>query len=599
MRKECITKNIFQNAYGKVQIGILFCSEMKKREEQVDMENHLEYRNRYQEWLDFEELQPELRAELEEIKEDETEIYDRFYQELAFGTAGLRGILGAGTNRMNIYTVRRATAGLALYLLSQHGGEAQQRGVVIAYDSRMYSQRFAQETALTLNSFGIRTYVFDRLTPTPELSFAVSYRNAIAGVVITASHNPKEYNGYKVYNEYGCQITGEMAEGILEYINHYQELEDLPMMLSYETACERDLYHEIGDVYHQAYQKAVLQQTLLHDVTAKENLKVVYTPLHGTGLLPVTGVLAKDGFTQISVLESQKDPDAMFGTVRSPNPEEKDALQLAIAYGEQIGADLILGTDPDADRVGIAVWDDSAYVLLTGNQTGALLVDYVLSQKLLEKDSVVLKTIVTSELGAEIATAHGVEVMNVLTGFKYIGEKMIAFSKAQDHTFVMGYEESYGYLVGDHAKDKDAVVAAMLICEMAAHQKAQGKTLLQRLEELYQQYGYYKDSVDSLTMPGADGQQCIADIMTKLRAQRLVQIGGQEISERKDYQDGIDELPKANVLKYFFTDGGWMAVRPSGTEPKIKFYYSVRGTTMAEAESKVAALQDAVKQLMQ
>ena len=556
------------------------------------------YLNRYQEWLEFEELQPELREELESIRGNDKEIYERFYQDLTFGTGGLRGILGAGTNRMNIYTVRRATAGLALYLLSNHGGEAQQRGVVIAYDSRAYSQRFAQEAALTLNSFGIRTYVFDYLTPTPELSFAVNYRQAIAGIVITASHNPKEYNGYKVYNEYGCQITGEMAEGILEYINHYQELEDLPMMLRYETACERDLYHVIGDVYHQAYQNAVLQQALLHDSAAKEDLKVVYTPLHGTGMIPVTGVLDKDGFTQIHVLESQKEPDRAFSTVRSPNPEEKDALQLAIAYAAEIGADLVLGTDPDADRVGIAVWNGNEYILLTGNQTGALLADYVLSRKELDDNAVVIKAIVTSELGADIANAHGAEVMNVLTGFKYIGEKMIGFDKNSDHTFIMGYEESYGYLVGNHAKDKDAVVASMLICEMAAYQKAQGKTLLERLEELYQEHGYYKEALDSFTLPGADGQERIAAIMADLRARELNEIGGQAIAEVKDYKNGIDDLPKADVLKYFFVSGGWMAVRPSGTEPKIKFYYSVRGKTMAEAEAKVAALQSAVQEIM-
>ena len=558
----------------------------------------MEYKNRYQEWLDFEELQPELREELEQIKDDDKEIYERFYQELTFGTGGLRGILGAGTNRMNVYTVRRATAGLALYLLSNHGGEAQQRGVVIAYDSRAYSKQFAQEAALTLNSFGIRTYVFDCLTPTPELSFAVNYRQAIAGIVITASHNPKEYNGYKVYNEYGCQITGEMAEAILENINRYQELEDLPMMLSYETAEARDLYHVVDDMYHQAYQKAVLEQALLHDTVAKENLKVVYTPLHGTGLVPVTNVLDKDGFTQIHVLESQKEPDSAFSTVRSPNPEEKDALQLAIAYGEKIGADLVLGTDPDADRVGIAVWNGTEFVLLTGNQTGALLADYVLSQRELDETAVVIKTIVTSELGADIAEAHGAEVMNVLTGFKYIGEKMIGFDKNKDHTFIMGYEESYGYLVGNHAKDKDAVVASMLICEMAAYQKVQGKTLLERLEELYQQHGYYKEALDSFTLPGADGQERIAAIMAQLRAQQANEVGGQTIAEIKDYKAGIDNLPKADVLKYFLADGGWMAVRPSGTEPKIKFYYSVRGTTMADAEAKVTALQSAVKEIM-
>lgn len=559
----------------------------------------MEYRVRYQQWCEFGQLEPGLRQELEQIRENDKEIYERFYQDLTFGTGGLRGMMGAGTNRMNIYTVQRATAGLALYLLSAYGLEAMQRGVVIAYDSRKNSQLFALETALTLNSFGIRAYVFDRLTPTPELSFAVIYRQAVAGVVITASHNPKEYNGYKVYNEYGCQIVSEAAEAILEKINQYQTLDQLPLLLSYTDACKQDLYHEIGAEYHQAFQQAVLKQALLHDSKAKENLNVVYTPLHGTGLLPVTAVLDKDGFTQIHVLESQKEPDGAFSTVRSPNPEEKDALQLAIAYAQQIGADLVLGTDPDSDRVGIAVSNGSEFTLLTGNQTGALLADYVLGQTTLDEKSVVIKTIVTSELGADIAEAHGVAVMNVLTGFKYIGEKMIGFAKNHDYHFIMGYEESYGYLVGEHARDKDAVVASMLICEMAAYQKAQGKTLLQRLEELYQQYGYYKEALDSFTLPGSDGQQRIAQIMTELRAQQPQQIGGQAIAEIKDYQHGLDNLPKANVLKYVFADGGWMAVRPSGTEPKIKFYYSLRGETMEVAEKRVKALQEAVKALMQ
>ncbi len=560
--------------------------------------SNMEYRIRYRQWLDYEALEPDLRAELEAIKDNETEIRERFCQDLTFGTAGLRGIMGAGTNRMNVYTVQRATAGLGLYLLTTHGKEAMQRGVVIAYDNRANSELFAKEAALTLNSLGIRTYVFDRLAPTPELSFAVKYRQSIAGIVITASHNPKEYNGYKVYNEHGCQITGEMAEAILEKIDIYQELAALPVLMSVENARSRDLYHEIGNAYHQVFQKAVLEQALLQDSAAKENLKIVYTPLHGTGLASVTSVLDKDGFTQVHVLESQKEPDTQFSTVHSPNPEDKDALQLAIAYAQEIGADLVLGTDPDCDRVGIAVKDGDQFVLLTGNQTGALLADYVLSQKTLDDKSVVIKTIVTSELGADIASAYGAEVMNVLTGFKYIGEKMIGFEQNHDHTFVMGYEESYGYLVGSHAKDKDAVAASMLICEMAAYQKAQGKTLLQRLEELYQQHGYYKDAVDSFTLPGADGQERIADIMTELRAEQASEIGGLAVAEVKDYANGIDGLPKANVLKYFFADGGWMAVRPSGTEPKIKFYYSVKGETMKAAEEKVAALQEAAKKIV-
>ena len=560
--------------------------------------SNMEYRVRYRQWLDYEALEPEMRAELEAIKDNEEEIRDRFCQELTFGTAGLRGKMGVGTNRMNVYTVQRATSGLALYLLSTYGRDAMQRGVVIAYDNRENSELFAKEAALTLNGFGIRTYVFDRLAPTPELSFAVKYRQSIAGIVITASHNPKEYNGYKVYNEHGCQITGEMAEAILEKIDIYQELAALPVQMTYENAKSMDLYHEIGNAYHQVFQKAVLEQALLTDAAAKENLNIVYTPLHGTGLGNVTAVLDKDGFSQVHVLESQKEPDTQFSTVQSPNPEDKEALALAIAYAQELNADIVLGTDPDCDRVGIAVKHGDDYTLLTGNQTGALLVDYVLSQKQLDDKSVVIKTIVTSELGADIAKARGAEVLNVLTGFKYIGEKMIGFEETRDHNFVMGYEESYGYLVGSHAKDKDAVVASMLICEMAAYQKAQGRTLLDRLEELYQEYGYYKDMVDSFTLPGVDGQDRIADIMDSLRAADASVFGGLTVAERKDYAEGIDELPKANVLKYFFADGGWMAVRPSGTEPKIKFYYSVKGESMKAAEDKVESLRSAVKELM-
>lgn len=560
--------------------------------------SNMEYRVRYRQWLDYEALEPEMRAELEAIKDNEEEIRDRFCQDLTFGTAGLRGKMGVGTNRMNVYTVQRATSGLALYLLSTYGREAMQRGVVIAYDNRENSELFAKEAALTLNGFGIRTYVFDRLAPTPELSFAVKYRQSIAGIVITASHNPKEYNGYKVYNEHGCQITGEMAEAILEKIDIYQELAALPVQMTYENAKSMDLYHEIGNAYHQVFQKAVLEQALLTDAAAKENLNIVYTPLHGTGLGNVTAVLDKDGFSQVHVLESQKEPDTQFSTVQSPNPEDKEALALAIAYAQELNADIVLGTDPDCDRVGIAVKHGDDYTLLTGNQTGALLVDYVLSQKQLDDKSVVIKTIVTSELGADIAKARGAEVLNVLTGFKYIGEKMIGFEETRDHNFVMGYEESYGYLVGSHAKDKDAVVASMLICEMAAYQKAQGRTLLDRLEELYQEYGYYKDMVDSFTLPGVDGQDRIADIMDSLRAADASVFGGLTVAERKDYAEGIDELPKANVLKYFFADGGWMAVRPSGTEPKIKFYYSVKGESMKASEDKVESLRSAVKELM-
>ncbi len=562
-----------------------------------------EHGARYRQWCDYAELEPALRLELEAIADDEAAIRDRFYRDLSFGTGGMRGVMGAGSNRMNVYTVERASAGLALYLLSEYGREAMERGVVIAYDSRRDSQRFARETALTLNAFGIRAYVFDRLTPTPELSFAVRYRQAAAGVVITASHNTKEYNGYKVYDAHGCQVVPEIAARIQEKIDLYQELEQLPLLPDYEEACSQDLYHEIGDEYHGAFVQAVLRQALLRndgaDAAAKAALRVVYTPLHGTGLLPVTSVLEKDGFCGLSVLESQRQPDGNFRTVRSPNPEEEDALRLAIEYGAELGADIVLGTDPDCDRVGVAVWDGARYRLLTGNQTGALLVDYVLTHRAVTPASVVLKTIVTSELGADVARAHGVQVMDVLTGFKYIGEKMTEFEAQGDHEFVMGYEESYGYLVGTHARDKDAVVASMLVCEMAACQKARGKTLLDRLEELYRQHGYYKEALDSFTLPGADGQARIARIMAALRAQAPREIGGLAVAERKDYAAGLDGLPQADVLKYLFEEGGWMAVRPSGTEPKIKFYYSLRGASMEAAERAVQALREAVRAYMQ
>ena len=364
-------------------------------------------------------------------------------------------------------------------------------------------------------------------------------------------------------------------------------------------AVAADLYHEIGDDYHLAYQQAVLKQACPMEEQAKENLKVVYTPLHGAGLVPVTSVLKKDGFTEVHLLESQAMADGNFSTVRSPNPEEQDALKLGIAYAEELGADLVLGTDPDSDRVGIAVKSGEEYILLSGNQTGALLVDFITRQHTLNEKSTLITTIVTSELGPEIARNRGAEVMYVLTGFKYIGDKMIGFAKNHDHEFVMGYEESYGYLFGDHARDKDAVVSSMMICEMAAEQKALGKTLVDRLHELYAEFGYYKDAMDSFTLPGSDGQQRIAEIMNSLRGQQPDEIGGLEVKEIKDYQKGIDGLPESNVLKYFFEDGGWMAARPSGTEPKIKFYYSLRGESMEAAEAKIEGLRTAVKAIMQ
>lgn len=561
------------------------------------------YQEQYQMWLAYEEMDPELRQELEAIENDPNEIRERFYQDLVFGTGGLRGILGAGTNRMNIYTIVRASAGLALYLLAEYGQSALEKGVVIAYDSRRYSREFAETAALTLNSYGIRSYVFDRLTPTPELSFAVQHLKAMAGIVVTASHNPKEYNGYKVYDRYGCQIIDAAAQAIQGYMEQFANLYTLPLLLDRNHAEQQGLLQTIGNEVHQAFQAAVLQQAALEEDAMKAGLKVIYTPLHGTGLLPVTGVLQKAGFTDVSVLDCQREPDADFSTVRSPNPEEKDALKLAIFMAQEDGADLVLGTDPDCDRVGIAVRRDGDYQLLTGNQVGALLADYVIMTRREQMDerATLIKTIVTSELGANIARANGWKVLDTLTGFKYIGNQMIRFDQEghREHVFVMGYEESYGYLIGTHARDKDAVVASLLICEMAAYHKVLGKTLLDRLQELYQQYGYYLDALDSFTLPGADGQARIQKIMEQFRSQNTTELAGLAVVDMLDYQKGIQSLPKANVLKYCFEDGGWLAIRPSGTEPKIKVYYSLVGADQNAAQEKLQGLQAMMKRAIQ
>ena len=554
----------------------------------------MDYLDKYQMWQQAEGMEEELRKELQAIQGDDKAIYERFYQDLSFGTAGLRGIIGAGTNRMNVYTVQKATAALALYLLAHTGKDAFTEGVVIAYDSRHYSERFAEEAALMLNSFGIKTYLFDRPTPTPELSFAIRHLQAAGGIVITASHNPKEYNGYKVYHRQGVQATEAMAAEIAENMARYETLESLPIMLNRELAQERNLYHTIGSAVHQAYQQAVLQQKRLTDKNAKANLRIVYTPLHGTGLRPVQEVLKQAGFSDVNLVASQSDYDGDFSTVDVPNPEDKAALALAIARGEEIKADLILGTDPDSDRIGTAVATAQGYQLLSGNQIGALLVDYLVQQQGAQskEGSTLIKTIVTSDLGAAIAAKAGIEVLETLTGFKYIGEKMVEFAHSGKQSFFMGYEESYGYLVGDHARDKDAVVAALLISEMAAYWKAQGLTLVDRLEKLYQDYGYYLDGIFSYTLPGVDGQEKIKNLMAALRQAPPAVLGQLAVQEVKDYQGGLGNLPPSDVLKYYLADGSWAAIRPSGTEPKIKFYYSIR----AEDKEKAADIREILQQ---
>lgn len=561
----------------------------------------MDYKGLYQAWLFDDFLEEELKAELIAIKDDDKEIKERFFQPLAFGTGGMRGIMGAGINRMNRLTIEKATAGLALYLLDTFHQEAQKRGVVIAYDSRNHSAEFAKSAALVLASYGIKAYIFSELTPTPVLSYAVMHLKACAGIVITASHNPKEYNGYKVYDEHGCQLTLEPAKALMGFVEMFDTGESLPILLTEAQAKEQDLLQQLDETVLRSFEAAVLKESVFAAKEAKAALKIVYTPLHGTGLKPVSDVLAQDGFNDVHILASQREPDGNFTTVRSPNPEEKDALLLAIDYAKTIGADLVLGTDPDCDRVGIAVNNGGDFELLSGNQVGALLADFVLSQKsaVLNEKSVLIKTIVTSDLGAAIARHYHVGVLETLTGFKFIGEQMTAFAANGAHEFVMGYEESYGYLIGNHAKDKDAVVAAMLISEMAAYHKAQGRNLLTVLAGLYEQYGYYLDTVHSFTLQGLDGIKIISAIMAYMRQKGQALLGADSV---KDYTLGIDGLPKSDVLKFFFAQGGWIAVRPSGTEPKIKFYFSLVGDerekvqeTLENLLAKITAVVDTAR----
>ena len=530
---------------------------------------------------------------------DAKEIEDRFYRDLEFGTGGLRGIMGAGTNRMNKYTVGKATKGLGDYLIAEYGAEVcRERGVVIGYDTRNNSKHFSEVAANILSSMGIKVYLYSHARPTPQLSFSVPFWNAVAGVVITASHNPKEYNGYKVYDEFGCQLVPWQAKRVIAYVDAVTDYKTI------DFSGDSTLIH-MGDVTDN-FIDAVLKQSRNQDQASKENLHVIYTSLHGTGNLPVTKALLRDRFTKVEPVNSQVEPDGNFPTVISPNPEDRRALLLGIEQAEKCNADIVLGTDPDCDRVGVAVKAADGYQLMTGNQIGALLMDYVLTHTDLNnvKNPAVVKTVVTSELGAEIAKKYGLTVFSTLTGFKFIGEKITQFEKAwlegneeQQYTFVLGYEESYGYLVGTHARDKDAVVSSMLICEMAAEYKAQGKTLFDRMNEIYAEFGYYRDALDSFTLKGKDGLEQISSMMRSLRSEsspfentaRVIDYG-----KPVDADPGFGQLPTSNVLKYILTDGSWIAVRPSGTEPKIKIYYSIKGTDRDQAERKYENIQKTI-----
>ena len=558
----------------------------------------MEYKEIYKEWSSNAYFDEETRKELLSIKDDENEIKERFYKNLEFGTAGLRGIIGAGTNRINDYTVARATFGLANYIIKNVGEEGKQRGVVIAHDSRYKSREFCLQTANTLAACGIKAYIFNDLRTTPELSFAVRNLNCIAGVVITASHNPPEYNGYKVYWEDGAQVMPEIADKITEEVNSIEDYSTIPTI----KEDQKELIVMLGEEQDTAFIEAIKKQSRNQDIVKKvaKDFKIVFTPLCGTGNVPIQRALKEIGFENVLVVKEEEMPDPNFAGIDYPNPEDKKALSRGIELAKKEGADLVIATDPDCDRVGLAVkTKDGEYELLTGNQIGALLADYVL-RNLKEADELpenatIIKTIVTSEFGSKVAESYGVDCLNVLTGFKFIGDKIKGFESTNDKTFIMGYEESYGYLVGTHARDKDGVVAAMLISEMAAYYYDKGMSLYEALINLYDRVGYFKEDMISLTLSGIAGLEKIKDIMEYYRVNGMDEIAGINVIEVKDYSKGIDGLPKSNVLKFILEDGSWVAARPSGTEPKLKIYMGTFGENINESNEK----SDAIKKYLQ
>jgi phosphoglucomutase len=557
------------------------------------MNTQIRVQEQYELWLQDAAIDENTKAELRAIGDQQKEIEDRFYRDLEFGTGGLRGVIGAGTNRMNAYTIARATQGLAQFLLQTGQTDL---AVVIAYDSRNQSPEFALETAKVLAGNGIKAYVFESLRTTPELSFAVRYLKANAGVVITASHNPPEYNGYKVYGADGGQLVPDQAERVIAEIRDIGSFSDVKR-LSRADAEAQGLLEWIGDAVDKAYIAEVTAVSRNREIISRisDDFHIVYTPLHGAGNLSVRAALAGVGFTQVHVVPEQELPDANFSTVKSPNPEEREAFTLAIAQAKKLNADIIIGTDPDCDRMGAVVKDaDGEYFVLTGNQSGALMVDYLLSSLKdrgeLPQNGVVIKTIVTSEMGAEVAKHYGVQTLNTLTGFKYIGEKMTQFEKTGEASFLFGYEESYGYLAGTYARDKDAVIASMLIAEAAAYYKSQGKTLYDVLQELYERHGYFLEKLESRTMKGKDGVEQIQGIMRDWRSTPPTEWNGLKVTKVEDFSQGLYGLPVENVLKYTLEDDSWFCLRPSGTEPKIKVYFAVRGTSAAAAAESIQGL---------
>lgn len=567
------------------------------------------YREVYEQWLANPYFDDATKEELKNIAEEENEIKERFYMDLEFGTAGLRGIIGAGTNRMNIYVVRRATQGLANYI-AKVGKQSQ--GVAIAYDSRHMSPEFAQEAALCLAANGIKAYIFESLRPTPELSFAVRHLGCVAGINITASHNPPEYNGYKVYWEDGAQITPPHDTGIMGEVKAISDWNTVKTM-DKAQAEKAGLYEVIGQKIDDAYMEELKKQVIHQDAIEAEgkNLKIVYTPLHGTGNIPARRILKELGFENVYVVKEQELPDGAFPTVSYPNPEAAEAFELGLKLAKEVDADLVLATDPDADRLGVRVKDKNGeYHDLTGNMSGCLLANYEIGQRRavngsLPEDGALIKTIVTSNLADAIAKGYGVDLIEVLTGFKFIGQQILGFENSGKGTYLFGFEESYGCLIGTYARDKDAIVATMVLCEAAAYYKTQGKTLWDAMIEMYDQYGYYKDDIKSITLKGIEGLQKIQEIMDTLRKNPPAEFAGHKVVSARDYKkDTITDLatgevkptglPNSNVLYYDLTDDAWVCVRPSGTEPKVKFYYGVKGTSLEDADEKSAVMGKAV-----
>ena len=564
----------------------------------------MSYKDIYNEWIESSYFDEDTKDELRGIADDENEIKERFYKSLEFGTAGMRGIIGAGTNRMNVYTVRKATRGVCRYIERKFGDEGKNRGVVIAHDSRRMSREFCEEAAATLAAYGIKAFVFDSLRATPMLSFASRYLNCQMGIVITASHNPKEYNGYKVYGSYGGQICVDEANEIIDEVNSIESLGDIKVG-SFDSYLESGMITVLDDDVDNAFNEAVLSQVRDKKMVSEngDKLRIIYTPIHGTGNVPVRRALKDAGFTDVAVVKEQELPDTEFSTVEYPNPEEKAVFNIAIDMAKESNADLIIGTDPDCDRVGIVVRDNNGeYVVLNGNQTGAIIVNYLFSKMNeagnIPEKPVVIKTIVTSELGAAIAEHYGAEVVNTLTGFKFIGEKIHEYEDFGSvvKNFVIGYEESYGYLVGTHARDKDAVVASLILSEAALYYKLKGMNLYDALMEIYDKFGYYKEALKSITLKGIDGVEKIAEIMKSFRNDDISSIAGVKVDRKLDYKEGIDGLPKADVLKFVLEDNSWIAIRPSGTEPKIKFYFGVCGNNEVESDKKVELLMKYIEE---